>query len=414
MRDTFCPATQQAAPPPPGLVVGEMLCQSAQPLTPHTPPRTVLVYSDAQSRLDMGPTHPLKPVRYRHTHDLMQAAGLFSAPNVRQVPPRPATRQEIARYHNADYIDAVQAVSRGDWDPRFGGYGFGVADNPPVPGIYEASALTAGGSILACELVTSGNADVAFAMAGGVHHHAMAGKASGFGVFNDCVVAIKGLAEQGLRVAYVDIDCHHGDGVQAAFYDDPRVLTISVHESGQFLFPGTGFVNETGSGGGEGYSVNVPLAPYTGDAVWLQAFDAVVPPLVRAFKPDLLFCQLGIDTHYKDPITHMRITTQGFGSAVRRLKSLGDACPKGWVAVGGGGYDMGAVARAWTMALAVMAEFRLPEQIPPTFRSLNGLTTFADPDPPALPPDVEQQVRDYADRAVAAVRELVFPRFGLT
>jgi acetoin utilization protein AcuC len=327
---------------------------------------------------------------------------------VRQVAPTSATQQEIERYHTHDYVEAVRAISKGRLTSEMARFGFGVADNPPVPGIYEASALTAGGSI-----VTSGQADVAFAMAGGVHHHAMSGKASGFGVFNDVVIAMKGLVDQGLRVAYVDIDCHHGDGVQAGFYDDPRVLTISLHESGQFLFPGTGFVNETGTGAGEGYSVNIPFAPYTTDEVWLGAFDALVPPIVRAFRPDLLFTQLGIDTHYKDPITHMRLTTQGFAGAVRRIKLLGDACPRGWVAVGGGGYDMGAVARAWTMALAVMAEFDLPERVPPSFTAVPGLTTFADEPPVALPDDIESQIRSYADRVIASVKEMVFPQFGV-
>ncbi len=376
-------------------------------------PRAVLVYSDEQSRLDMGPSHPLKPIRLRHAHDLMRASGLLSASNVREVPPQPASQQEIERYHARGYVEAVKAVSRGEWSMEMGRYGFGMADNPPVPGTYEAAALTAGGSILACEMVTSGQADAAFAMAGGVHHHAMASRAAGFGVFNDAVIAIKGLADRGLRVAYVDIDCHHGDGVQAGFYDDPRVLTVSVHESGQYLFPGTGFVNETGHGSGEGYSVNIPLAPYTTDELWFRAFDAIIPPLVRAFKPDLLFCQLGIDTHYKDPITHMRLTTQGFADAVRRLKLLGDKCPKGWVAVGGGGYDMGAVARAWTMAFAVMAGFDLPERVPPGFKALNGLTTFADEPLPALDADTESQINAHTERVIAAVKETVFPLFGL-
>jgi acetoin utilization protein AcuC len=376
-------------------------------------PRAVLVYSDEQSRLDMGPTHPLKPVRLRHAYNLMAASGVLSAPNVREAAPKPASQQEIERYHAREYVEVVKAVSRGEWSVEMASYGFGVADNPPVPGIYEAAALVAGGSILACDLVVSDQADAAFAMAGGVHHHAMAARASGFGVFNDAVIAIKGLVECGLRVAYVDIDCHHGDGVQAGFYDDPRVLTVSIHESGQFLFPGTGFVNEIGYGPGDGYAVNIPLAPYTTDDVWLKTFDDLVPAIVRAFRPDLLFCQLGIDTHYKDPITHMRLTTQGFAEAVHRLKSLGDECPRGWVAAGGGGYDMGAVARAWTMAFAIMAEFDLPVRTPDSFKDLNGLTTFADEPPPALAPDIEAQITSYAERVTAAVQELVFPKFGL-
>jgi acetoin utilization protein AcuC len=381
---------------------------------PPTARTTALIYSDAQSSFDMGPTHPLKPVRYRYTFELMKASGLLDAPGVSVVPPRAGTQTELERYHTREYIEAVRAVSEDRWDAGTARFGFGPGDNPPVPGIYDSAALTAGGTILAAELAAGGKAHTAFSLAGGVHHHAMAGKASGFGVFNDAVVAIKGLVDQGLRVAYIDIDCHHGDGVQAGFYDDPRVLTISLHESGQFLFPGTGFVNETGSGPGEGYSVNIPFAPYAGDDLWLSAFDEIVPPLVRAFKPDLLFTQLGIDTHYKDPITHMRLTTQGFAAAVARLKALAGECPLGWVAVGGGGYDLGAVARAWTMALAVMSGHRLPDRIPAAFKSIPNLETFADSPPPPLPPEVDAQVRDFSARVTAAIRELVFPRFGLS
>ena len=285
---------------------------------------TALVYSPHQAELDLGPTHPLRPIRYRYTHELMRLSGLLNSPNIREVAPGPATQAEIELYHSHDYVEAVKAIGEGELDPAFVRFGFGAADNPPVRGIYDAAALTAGGSIVACELVTSGQARNAFALAGGVHHHAMASMASGFGVFNDAVIAMKGLVDRGVRVAYVDIDCHHGDGVQAGFYDDPRLLTISLHESGQYLFPGTGFVNETGAGKGEGYSVNVPLAPYTSDETWLWAFDQVVPKVVRAFRPDFLFAQLGIDTHFKDPITHMRLTTQGFATAVKRLMALGE------------------------------------------------------------------------------------------
>ncbi len=374
---------------------------------------TALIYSEAQADFDLGPTHPLKPVRYRYAHELMRASGLLDDPRVREYAPRPATLGELERYHDHDYVEAVKAISAGNLDPLFIRFGFGTADNPPVRGIYDAASLTCGGTVVACELVTRGVVRNAFAMAGGVHHHAMAGRASGFGVFNDAVVAIKGLVEAGLRVAYIDIDCHHGDGVQAGFYNDPRVLTISLHESGQFLFPGTGFVDEIGEGAGEGYSINVPLAPYTSDGDWLWAFDQVVPSAVRAFKPDLVFAQLGIDTHYKDPITHMRLTTQGFAAAVARLKALGEATPRGLVAVGGGGYDLSAVARSWTMALAVLAGVELPERIPPSFTALRGLTTFSDEPPPSLPPEHEEQIHEHAQRVVAAVKEVSFPRLGV-
>ena len=373
---------------------------------------TSLVYSPELAAFDLGPNHPLKPVRYAHTVELMRASGLLESPDLRIVPPRPASQPEIERFHDHDYVDVVRAIGAGMIVPGMGEFGFGMGDNPPARGLFDAAALSSGSSIVATELVMSGASPVAFAIAGGVHHHAMPARASGFGVFNDAVIAIQGLVDDGLRVAYVDIDCHHGDGVQLGFYDTDRVLTISIHESGQFLFPGTGYTDETGRGDGKGYSVNVPLAPYTGDEVWLEAFDAVVPPLLGSFEPDLVFTQLGIDTHFRDPITHLRLTTQGHNEAVRRLGELAENSGR-WVAVGGGGYDPGAVARAWTMDLAAMAVFELPERIPESFKSISVPATFADDNPPDLGPAVFEQTRAFAAESVRQIRENVFPVHGL-
>ena len=371
-----------------------------------------LVYSPELAAFDLGPNHPLKPVRYAHTVELMRASGLFDAPGVQTVPPRPASQQEIERFHDHDYVDVVRAIGAGMIVPGMGEFGFGMGDNPPARGLYDAAALSSGSSIVATELVMSDATPVAFAIAGGVHHHAMPARASGFGVFNDAVIAIQGLVDDGLRVAYVDIDCHHGDGVQLGFYESDRVLTISIHESGQFLFPGTGYTDETGRGDGTGYSVNVPLAPYTGDDIWLEAFDAIVPPLLKSFEPDLVFTQLGIDTHFRDPITHLRLTTQGHNEAVRRLGALAASSGR-WVAVGGGGYDPGAVARAWTMDLAAMAGFELPERIPESFKSIPAPPTFADDSPPDLGPAVFDQTRAFAAESIRQIRENVFPAHGL-
>ena len=371
-----------------------------------------LVYSPELAAFDLGPNHPLKPVRYAHTVELMRSAGLLESTGVRTVAPRPASQQEIERFHDHDYVDVVRAIGAGMIVPGMGEFGFGMGDNPPARGLYDAAALSSGSSIVATELVMSDATPVAFAIAGGVHHHAMPARASGFGVFNDAVIAIQGLVDDGLRVAYVDIDCHHGDGVQLGFYETDRVLTISIHESGQFLFPGTGYTDETGRGDGAGYSVNVPLAPYTGDDVWLEAFDAIGPPLLKSFEPDLVFTQLGIDTHFRDPITHLRLTTQGHNEAVRRLGALAASSGR-WVAVGGGGYDPGAVARAWTMDLAAMAGFELPERIPESFKSIPAPPTFADDSPPDLGPAVFDQTRAFAAESIRQIRENVFPAHGL-
>ena len=381
-------------------------------MSTETPPAT-LVYAPELAAFDLGPNHPLKPVRYAHTVELMRTAGLFDDAGVKTVPPRPATQEEIERFHDPEYVDVVRAIGAGMIVPGMGQFGFGMGDNPPARGLYDAAALSSGSSIVATELVMSGASPVAFAIAGGVHHHAMPARASGFGVFNDAVIAIQGLVEDGLRVAYVDIDCHHGDGVQVGFYESDRVLTISIHESGQFLFPGTGYTDETGRGDGAGYSVNVPLAPYTGDAVWLEAFDAIIPPLIDKFEPDLVFSQLGIDTHFRDPITHLRLTTQGHNEAVRRLGELAAKCGR-WVSVGGGGYDPAAVARAWTMDFATMAAHELPERIPGSFDSIPVPATFADEAPPDLGPSVEDQTRAFAAESVRQIRENVFPVHGLS
>ncbi|MBI4233927.1 MAG: acetoin utilization protein AcuC, partial [Chloroflexi bacterium] len=283
-------------------------------------------------------------------------------------------------------------------------------DNPVFPGMYEASLWSAGASLRAAELVAEGEVEVAANFAGGLHH-AMPDHASGFCIFNDPVIAIHYLLGRGFRVAYVDADCHHGDGVQFAFYDTDRVLTISLHESGQYLFPGTGVPTEVGVGRGKGYSVNVPLYPYTDDEVYQWAFQQVVPPLVRAYRPDVLITQLGIDTHFQDPITHLQLTVQGLAWAVEELARLS---PGRWLALGGGGYDVGAVIRGWTLAFGVMMERAWPDAIPPSFQEKHGLTALRDAQGPRIDPGVRQEARQYAERSVAEVRRLIFPGFGLS
>ncbi len=233
-------------------------------------------------------------------------------------------------------------------------FGFGSADNPIFARMHEASALVSGASVTAAEAVWEGRAHRAVNLSGGLHH-AMRDHASGFCVYDDPAVAIAWLLAAGAeRVAYVDVDVHHGDGVQAAFYGDPRVLTISLHESGRTLFPGTGFASEIGRGEGTGYSVNVALPAGTGDAGWLRAFEAVVPPLLAAYQPQMLLTQHGCDTHWLDPLAHLKCTVDGQRTAYRRLAELADTCAGGrWVAVGGGGYEVGQVVpRAWTHLLA--------------------------------------------------------------
>ena len=369
------------------------------------------VYSDELSKYELSTEHPLRPIRLHHTKELIKACRLFDQPHVSQLKPRVASRQEIETSHDSEYVSCVSAISNGAIAPRMMEFGLGTPDNPARAGIFETTALCVGSTLTASELVTSGRADIAFAPAGGVHHHAMPRSAAGFGIFNDAVIAMKAMVKAGLKVAYVDIDCHHGDGVQVGHYDSDQVLTISIHESGKWLFPGSGFVEETGTGDGMGYSVNVPLAPYTKDEEWHRVFDEVVPQLVRAFSPDVLFTQLGIDTHFQDPLTHLSLTAQGFNLAVKKLGFLGSEIGK-WVAVGGGGYDLSAVARAWTMAFATMIKVELPKSVPPEFNNLN-IEVFADIPPPLTEDKYLQEIRKHNDQTLNQIRSFVFPKFNV-
>ena len=368
------------------------------------------VYDDVLSRHVLSEAHPMKPARLRYTYELLDAYGAFDAPNTRLVPPRQATEEEVLVYHTSAYVRAVQSFSRGEGTLSLMEFNFGPGDNPVYEGIYDAAVWSTGASLKAAELLISGEVDAAFSISGGLHH-AMPGYSYGFCVFNDPVIAIKALVAQGMRVAYVDIDCHHGDGVQHAFYDTDAVLTISIHESGAFLFPGTGFTQESGAGRGRGYSVNLPLYPYTSDEVYLWALREVVPPLVEAFHADVLVTQLGIDSHFRDPITHLALTVQGFETAVAELARLS---PSRWLALGGGGYDLQAVARAWTLAYGVMSEQDFPPEIPASYRERYDVATLKDPDEVPIDDSVKKETRAFAEASVLAVHQLIFPAHGIT
>jgi acetoin utilization protein AcuC len=375
--------------------------------------KTALIHSDDWTRFDYGPEHPLRMERLGLTWRLMEAYGLTTLPGMAVKAPHPAEEAEILRFHTEEYLNVLKASNTGQASAAVTcRYGLGPGDNPVFPGLWQAAQLAAGGSLLAARLVGSGEVGRAFHFAGGLHH-AMPDRASGFCYVNDAVLAILHLRARGLRVAYIDIDAHHGDGVQAAFYGDPNVLTISTHERGDRLFPGTGFVEELGEGEGRGYSVNVPLDMLTDPAVYLPAFEAVVPPLVRAFKPDAIVAQLGIDSHRTDPLTHLALDVQGFARAVARIVQLAPRL----VALGGGGYDIGNVARAWAAAWAVMNDVALPAELPPAWveharRFRVRATSLWDP-PAVLDEARRRLVQEYADRQVEAIRRLIFPHHGL-
>jgi acetoin utilization protein AcuC len=361
------------------------------------------VYDDRLLEYDFGPAHPLRPQRLRLTHELLRAYGAFE----QAVPPRRALEAEILAVHRADFVDAVARIGAGERLPNAATYGFGAGDNPPFPGVFDAALLYCGAALTAAELVLAGTVRVAFSPSGGLHH-AMRDRAAGFCVFNDPAVVIHRLRQDVERVVYIDIDAHHGDGVQALFYDDPTVMTISFHETGETLYPQTGFPHEIGEGRGAGYSVNVPLFPSTDDATYLRAFTAVVPPLIEAFRPDVIVGQLGCDSHYEDPLSHLGITTRGFRELVRIIDGLCDR----WVALGGGGYNLQTVPRAWTLAYEVMDGSEYADTIPAPFAERYGLTHLHDPSP-VRPGELAERVRTYAERSIAEVQRLIFPYHGL-
>jgi acetoin utilization protein AcuC len=374
--------------------------------------KTALIYSDAYTRFDYGPEHPLRMERLGLTWRLMQAYGLTDLPGMILREPEPADESRMAEFHSRAYLDVLKACDVGRPPSHAALFGLGPGDNPVFAGLWQVARLAAGGSLDAADLVARGTVDRAFHFAGGLHH-AMPARASGFCYVNDAVLAILRLRARGLRVAYVDIDAHHGDGVQHAFYSDPSVLTISTHERGDRLFPGTGFVDETGEGKGVGYSVNLPLEAFTDPATYMPAFEAVIPPLLEAFRPDVVVLQLGIDAHRTDPLTHLALDVQTFAAVVRRVVEL---TPR-LVALGGGGYDLRNVARAWTVAWAIMNDVELPPELPASFEADLGRYAFRSRDlwdpPDPIPEHLERPIRAYVDRQIEAIRRAIFPTHGL-
>lgn len=326
------------------------------------PSRTALIYSPLFGKFNYGEDHPFKLQRNRMAYDLMDAYGLLSLPNMQVRDCRPAADELVLSFHDPAYIARLKEFSASD-EPRADfRFGLGDAECPVFKGLYDYAALGVGATFEAARLVEEEGFDIAFNMHGG-WHHAHHARASGFSYLNDAVVAINWLVARGRRVLYLDIDAHHGDGVQEAYYDTDQVLTISLHESGIYFYPGTGFEDEIGEGRGEGYSVNVPLLAHADDAMYMKAFDEVAYPLIAAFNPDIIITQIGTDTFRTDPLTNLEITTYSYGWILSKIKRL--KIP--WVALGGGGYDLMNTARAWTLAWAIMNNVKLNPRLPAAF-----------------------------------------------
>ncbi|BBH17819.1 acetoin utilization protein AcuC [Nocardioides baekrokdamisoli] len=374
-----------------------------------------VVWDPTLCAYDFGPSHPMAPVRCDLTMRLAEDLGVL--PRVVSAPV--ATRTQLETVHGAAYIDAVE---RGHPAPR---WGLGTDDDPVFEGMHAASARIAGASIEAARLVAAGEALHAANVTGGLHH-AMPDHASGFCIYNDVALAIRSLLDEGFeRIAYVDVDVHHGDGVERVFWDDPRVLTISLHETGQMLFPGTGFAGDVGGPGAEGRAVNVALPPGTGDSGWLRAFHAVVPPLLEAFQPQILVSQHGCDSHSADPLAHLELSVDGQRASYVAIHELAHRhCEGRWVALGGGGYAIvGVVPRAWTHLLALVSGSDLAPSTPtPAGWRAYVAEKCGATAPVSMTDGYEPTYRDWndgwdpdvwLDRQINATRESVFPLHGL-
>jgi acetoin utilization protein AcuC len=316
---------------------------------------------------ELSDTHPLTPTRFLLTLDLIEAYGLDRLPNVHRLDCRAATDDEIGFVHTAEFIEATKRAGHGE-DGPWSRFGYGPGDNPIFSDMHEAGALVVGATLAAARGVMGGRSQHAFNPSGGLHH-AMPDRAAGFCVYNDVAIAIAWLLRQGLeRIAYVDVDVHHGDGVQEVFYSDPRVLTASIHQFDQWFFPGTGDRDETGVGDGVGTAVNVPLPGGIGDERWLEGLRGEILPRVREFRPQILVSQLGADTHATDPLATLQLTTLAYREAARDLHELAhDVCDGRWLATGGGGYSLTAVPRAWTIYFAEMCGTEVPDELPEGF-----------------------------------------------
>lgn len=382
--------------------------------------RASLIWSPELAAYDLGEVHPLNPLRLTLTVELMQSFGILASNDV--ISPRPASDSELLLVHSIGYIEAVREAS--DWGAGLRpSMGLGTEDNPVYPGMHDIAALTCGASIQGIEAVLSGRQLRTFSIAGGMHH-AHRSRAAGFSVYNDAAVGIAVARQQhpSLKVLYIDIDAHHGDGVQEAFAGSAEVLTVSIHESGMHAFPGTGFPGEIGYGPGEGFSANVPLPVGATDECFALAFDEVVAPLATAFRPDVIVAQLGVDAHYHDPQTDLGLTLPGYRSLVRGIIDLSDElCAGRLAASGGGGYHLiDVVPLAWTWVMAELGEVQLPDAVPEVWREhvrarlgCEPPSSMGERDHLDTPPDRAAELLALTAEQVRAAREAVFPHHGL-
>lgn len=377
-------------------------------------PRSILYYSEEMARFEFGPEHPFKPERATITMDLCNRYGVSNYPWMKVVEPRAVDPDLLQLFHEPKYLHLLERSSRGEVSLEMLGRGLGSEDTPILKGIWEWSLKAVGGTHAAMQEILSGRAKTAFNLLGGFHH-AMPGHAEGFCYLNDIAVAILAALQDAkdLRIAYVDLDAHHGNGVQTAFYEDPRVLAISLHETGRTLYPWSGMETEIGEGAGKGYTVNVPLEPGTDDDIHAFAMEAVVLPLLRKFSPDVIVAEIGADVLISDPLTHLKLTNNGYQKAIRGIIAL---CPN-ILALGGGGYDLYRTSRCWTLAWSILNHVEPADE----FAGLVGGMMFG-PEmevgslydhPFSSKGEVKEKALQEAMRVVSYIREQVFPIHGL-
>jgi acetoin utilization protein AcuC len=375
---------------------------------------SIFVYSDEMAWYDFGPEHPYKPERASKTYELCIRYGVMNQPWMRILEPKPIAKHLLMRFHEPDYIRLLEDASKGEVRLEMLERGLGSADNPLLSGIYEWSLRAAGGTHEAMRRIMSGEALVAFNPLGGFHH-GMPGHAEGFCYLNDIAItimdALNRLPKQ--KIAYVDFDAHHGNGVQDAFYTDPRVLIISVHETGRTLYPESGSEKEIGAGAGKGFTVNFPLEPGSDDEIYDFVLDSAIFELLRSFSPDIIIAQIGADALLSDPLTHLGLTNNSYQKAIKGIREL---CPK-ILALGGGGYDLYRTARCWTLAWSILNHIEPQDE----FAGLVGGMMFGPEKevgslydhPYRSKGEIKEKALKEAQRVMAYIQKEIFPIHGI-
>jgi acetoin utilization protein AcuC len=372
----------------------------------------VLMYSYSLSQYEYSPSHPFKPMRAKLMRELLNRYGLLLEANQKVIEPRPLDEELLYLFHTREYIYFLKKGEKGEFSVEMLHAGLGTDDNPIFNTMFRYSLLAASGTHEGAMMLYNGEARFVFNPFGGFHH-AGSDHAEGFCYINDIAVAVSDLMRKGLRIACIDIDAHHGNGVQDAFYETDRVLTISLHESGETLYPGSGFENEIGAGNGVGYNVNIPFAQGTDDRTYVQTFESVVPPLIKWFKPDVVVATIGGDTHKDDPLAHLNLTANGY---TRVISIINDISPR-ILALGSGGYNLHKTASLWTLAWAAFCRLT-PQDLHSGL--VGGMmygpeTTAGNLEDPefVLEGDEKQQAHERAKKAVDYIKENVFSLHGI-